>query len=536
MQGEGIYLYILSMNVPVALVVLLGILFLAAGYVFYGGWISRHYGVNPDNPVPAQKFYDGVDFVPAKNWLILFGHHFASIAGAGPIVGPTLALLYWGWLPALLWVLFGSVFMGGVHDLGSLIVSLRNDATSISENSRRYISGRTRIVFSLFVWFSLVLIVAVFAHYAARSYVNDPHIVIPSLGLIPVAVLFGWMLYRAGLSFPVSTVVSLFLLVLLIPLGEILPIPASYGVWMVVLFAYAYVASLVPVQYLLQPRDYLSAFLLIGSLLLMLVGAFTSGRVMNIPPLHFSGATHLSILPFLFVTIACGAISGFHSLIASGTTARQLPSERYARRIAYGGMLMEGLLALLVIAAVGSLATGLDVKNPIGTFGNGVSNITPFLGKYGGYFAILVLNAFILTTLDSATRIARYITSELFGVRNMYLSSAIVVGAAVLVIAGGQASGLWTVFGSANQLLSALALLVITGFLLKSGKNPLPAMIPAIFMLLITLSALAIQITNMLTGVAVNYTALIFAVVLFALGIFVGGEAFYRWFMMRKKD
>ena len=190
---------------------------------------------------------------------------------------------------------------------------------------------------------------------------------------------------------------------------------------------------------------------------------------------------------------------------------------------------MEGLLALLVVVAVGSLTSGLDVKNPIGTFGNGVSNITPFLGKYGGYFAILVLNAFILTTLDSATRIARYITSELFGVRNMYISSAIVVGAAVLVIVGGQASGLWTVFGSANQLLSALALLVITGFLLKSGKNPLPAMIPAVFMLLITLSALAIQIASMLSGKSVNYTALIFAVILFILGVFVGGEAFYRW-------
>lgn len=515
--------------IPVWIIALGGITFLALGYVFYGSFMARHYGVNPDNEVPAKKFYDGVDFVPAKNWLVLFGHHFASIAGAGPIVGPTLALLYWGWLPALLWILLGSVFMGGVHDLGSLIVSLRNDATSISENSRRYISERTRIVFSLFVWFSLVLIVAVFAHYAARSYVNDPHIVFPSLGLIPVAFVFGWMLYRMGMGFALSTFISIILLILLIPLGEMIPIPASYGVWMVVLFAYAYIASLVPVQYLLQPRDYLSAYLLIGSLLLMLIGAFTSGKVMNLPAFHISGATHLSFIPFLFVTIACGAISGFHSLIASGTTARQLPSEKYAQRIAYGGMLMEGLLALLVVVAVGSLTSGLDVKNPIGTFGNGVSNITPFLGKYGGYFAILVLNAFILTTLDSATRIARYITSELFGVRNMYLSSAIVVGAAVLVIVGGQASGLWTVFGSANQLLSALALLVITGFLLKSGKNPLPAMIPAVFMLLITLSALAIQIASMLSGKSVNYTALIFAVILFILGVFVGGEAFYRW-------
>jgi len=509
--------------------VVVGILFLIGGYLLYGTFASKLFGVDPKVEPPSRRLYDGKDFVPAKNWIVLFGHHFASIAGAGPIVGPTLALMYWGWLPALLWVLFGSVFMGGVHDLGSLMVSLRNDATSISENSRRYISERARVVFSLFVWFALVLIVAVFAHYAASSYVKDPHIVWPSVGLIPVAFIFGILAYRLGLNVVLSTLIAVVLMLLLIPLGEVMPIKASYTVWMVTLFIYAYVASLVPVQYLLQPRDYLSAYLLIGGMALMLVGSLVSGRVMHLPPMLKESPAPFPFVPFLFVTIACGAISGFHSLIASGTTARQLPSERYAKRIGYGGMLMEGALALLVIVAVGSLTSGLDLKNPIGTFGRGVSNITPFLGKYGGYFAILVLNAFILTTLDTATRIARYVTEELFRVRNMYLSSAIVVGVAALIILGGQAGKLWTVFGAANQLLAALSLLVITGFLMSLRKNPLPAMLPGLFMLLITLSALAYQINVLLSSGKPNYVAVVFAIVLFLLGLYVGGEAVYRW-------
>ncbi|NPB04163.1 MAG: carbon starvation protein A [Thermotogae bacterium] len=516
-------------NIPIPLIVAVGLGILLIGYVSYGSFAVWLFGVDPNRKTPAQKLYDGKDFVPARNWLVLFGHHFASIAGAGPIVGPTLALMYWGWLPALLWILLGSVFLGGVHDLGSLVVSLRNDAKSISENSRKYISERARIVFSIFVWFALVLIVAVFAHYAANSYVKDPHIVWPSLGLIPVALIFGFMTYRLGLNMVLSTLTAVLLMLLLIPLGEVIPIKASYAIWMVVLFVYAYIASLMPVQYLLQPRDYLSAYLLIGGMVLMLIGALISGRTMHLPPLLKESPAPFPFVPFLFVTIACGAISGFHSLIASGTTAKQLPSERYAKRIGYGGMLMEGALALLVVVAVGSLTSGLDLKNPIGTFGRGVSNITPFLGDYGGYFAILVLNAFILTTLDTATRIARYVTEELFKVRNMYLSSAIVVGVAILIILGGQAGKLWTVFGAANQLLAALALLVITGFLMSLSRNPLLTLLPGLFMLVITLSALAYQIKVFLTSSSPNYVAVIFAVALFLLGLYVGFEALWRW-------
>ncbi len=513
-RGENFFLH----KIPsmVALLVIIGAVILILGYILYGGILSGVFKVG-DDPTPAQKLYDGKDYVPAKNWFVLFGHHFASIAGAGPIVGPTLALIYWGWVPALIWVILGSIFMGGVHDFGSMMVSLRNDGKSISEVSKVYISDRARFMFSLFVWFALVLIIAVFAHFAAQSYVKDPHIVIPSLGLIPVAIMFGFLQYRTKVNPIILTIVALILTFLLIPAGEVFPVKQTYILWIIVLLVYSFIASLVPVQYLLQPRDYLSSYLLIGGMFLMLVGALLSGKNINLPAFR---SYNIPMLPFLFVTVACGAISGFHSLISSGTSAKQIPKERYAKRIAYGAMLLEGFLAVLVIAAVGSLSSGLDPKNPIGTFGKGVSNITPFLSNYGGYFAILVLNAFILTTLDTATRIARYITTEFFGIRNMFVSSFIVVICASLLLMGGYANNLWTVFGAANQLLAALSLFVITAYLVKVRGKYMVSLIPAVFMSIITLWALVYQSLNMIKTHP-NIIALLFAICLFLLGLFV---------------
>lgn len=507
--GENIFR--LRIFVMLVVFVMFCVLFLIMGYVLYGGFLSRVFQVG-DNPTPAERLYDGRDYVPARSWLVLFGHHFASIAGAGPIVGPTLALIYWGWLPAFLWVLFGSVFMGGVHDFGSMMVSLRNDGKSISEVSRIYVSEYARVLFSAFVWFALVLIVAVFAHFAAKSYVGDPHIVIPSLGLIPVALIYGFLTYKLNINLLISTILGILGLIILIPLGEMFPIKASYHFWLLILLIYSFMASVIPVQYLLQPRDYISSYLLVGGILVMFAGALISGKHFNIPPVKSSD---IPLVPFLFVTVACGAISGFHSLISSGTSAKQLPKERDSKKISYGAMLLEGFLAVLVIAAVGSLSGGLDPSNPIGTFGKGVGNITPFLGSYGGYFAILVLNAFILTTLDTATRIARYITTEFFGLKNIYISSAIVVICSLALLLGGQADNLWTVFGAANQLLAALSLFVITAWLFKTKRNYIVSLIPAIFMSIITLWALVYQFGKL------NMVALIFAIALFILGVFV---------------
>ncbi len=513
---------------PVWLLIAIGLSALILGYVTYGRFLEKVFGVNPEQPTPAVRKNDGRDFVPARNWWVLFGHHFASIAGAGPIVGPILALLYWGWVPAVLWIVLGSIFWGGVHDFGSLMVSLRHDARSIADNASRYISPLARWLFLVFVWFALVLVVAVFAHYAALSYVKDAHTVVPSLGIIPVAVLTGWLMYRSRWPFWLVSLLALILLVVLIPLGAQLPVRASYEFWLVILMVYAFIASITPVQYLLQPRDYLSSYLLILGMGLLLVGGLFSGLELQVPAFQ-QNSPSLDVVPFLFVTIACGAISGFHSLINSGTTARQLPSERYARRIGYGAMLLEGLLALLVVAAVGALPSGHDAANPIGTFGKGVAHLLPALGDTATYFAILLLNAFILTTLDTATRIARYVTVELTGLQNRYVATAMVVGVAVALLWGGQANRMWTVFGAANQLLAALALLVVAGWLLARRTYPWVAMGPAAFMLVITIWALVQQVHALWAADQRNYLAIGFAALLVLLGVAMGIESLRAW-------
>ncbi len=515
-----------------AVVVGLGFVLLIAGYFLYGRILEKVFGIRDDEPVPSQTHYDGKDFVPAKNWFVLFGHHFSSIAGAGPIVGPILAVLYWGWLPAVIWIVLGAIFMGGVHDFGSLVVSVRNQGSTVADNASRYISKFSRLAFLIFVWFALILVVAVFAHYAARSYVADPHIVIPSAGIIPAALITGLLLYKFKTSMTVGTLVGLLLVGIAPFLGSLFPIELSYNMWIAILMLYAFLAAVLPVQYLLQPRDYLSSFLLFAGLALLLFGTLIIPHDFHLPALQFNSSPPL--FPFLFVTIACGAISGFHSLINSGTTARQLPAMKYSRRISYGAMLLEGLLALLVVASVASLASGHDASNPIGTFATGVGNAVPFAKEWAPFFAVLVLNTFILTTLDTATRIARYITFELTGLRNRYFATLLVVVIATLILLSGQADRLWTVFGSANQLMAALALLVITAWLFKLGAKYLIALVPAIFMLIVTISALILQLLDFLRAEQTNIPAIVFAIVMVVLAISMTIDALYRLMRVKK--
>ncbi|NPA34414.1 MAG: carbon starvation protein A [Chlorobi bacterium] len=500
-----------------ALVVLAGLLFFIAGYMVYGRFMERVFFIKRDEPVPSRAKYDGKDYVPAKNWFILFGHHFSSIAGAGPIVGPILAVLYWGWLPAVIWIVLGAIFMGGVHDFGSLIVSVRNGGSTVADNASRYISKFSRLAFLIFVWFALVLVVAVFAHYAARSYEADPHIVIPSAGIIPAALVTGLLMYKFRVSMTVGTLIGLILVAITPFLGSAFPVDLSYDVWVAVLLGYSFLAAVLPVQYLLQPRDYLSSFLLFAGLGVLLLGTLFVPHGFHLPPVK--AKFDLSIFPFLFVTIACGAISGFHSLINSGTTARQLPDIKYARRISYGAMLLEGLLALLVVVSVSVLPSGHDASNPIGTFAKGVGNAAPFARQWAPFFAVLVLNTFILTTLDTATRIARYITFELTGLKNRYISTLIVVATAWLILSSGQADNLWTVFGSANQLMAALALLVIASWLYKIGSKYIIALIPAIFMLAVTITALVLQIKSLIEKQIINIPAVVFALIMILLAV-----------------
>lgn len=486
----------------------------AVGYAVYGRRLARVYGVDSARPTPAHRLEDGVDFVPARNWLVLFGHHFSSICGAGPIIGPALAVAYWGWVPSIAWVFLGTVLMGAVADFTSLFVSIRSDGHTIADIARPEISPRARLLFSCFIWMALVLVVAVFAIFAARTFIQEPHAVIPSLALIPVALLTGHLLYRTRVDTITATAIGLGLLAIALFAGTRVPvsIPQIMGVgaesvWIIILLAYCFLASVAPVQVLLQPRDYLASFLLFGAIGIGIASVWISAPVMQAAAFHaFDPADWPAagpMWPMLFVTIACGAISGFHSLVSSGTTCKQIADEAHACRVGYGGMILEGLVGVLVVICVGSsisagelrVILGPDGGGPIGAFSTGYGAITqPILGGHGTAFAVMALNAFILTSLDTATRIGRYLTGELIGSSNMYLSTALVTGCGCALALTGQWAVLWPAFGTSNQLIAALALLIGACWLMRRGRSAAYAFVPACVMLATTLAAFLYQL------------------------------------------
>ncbi len=487
------------------------------GYLIYGRFMSRLWSVNPDRATPAVTRRDGVDYVPARNWTVLFGHHFASISGAGPIVGPVLACAVWGWFPSLLWLVFGAIFLGAVHDFSALMASLRADGHSVAEIAEAHLGHRVRLAFGSFVWVALVLVVAVFMAVAAQTLVMKPQMVIPALGLIPVAILAGFMLYRWQVPTWLATCAGLGALAALMVIGYYVPVALPWGpkvnqtVWMLVLAGYCYFASIAPVTLILQPRDYLSAFLLVFG-----VAAGYLGLALTHPSLHapafqgFANPQQGDLWPMLFVVIACGAISGFHSLVAGGTTSKQIANERHATRIGFGGMIAESAVSVLAVLAVaagltwgrgaGSYDVVLSAKGPLVAFADGYASLTsPFFGAVGGLIALIILNAFVLTTLDSATRITRYISEELFGrglgivpFRNRWFATAVVVALAAWV-AFLPWKTVWPLFGSSNQLIAGLTLLVVTVVLSRLGKPTLYTFLPALFMLVTTVAALVTQ-------------------------------------------
>lgn len=473
------------------------------GYRFYGRVIERLYGTNPSRNTPATEKYDGVDYVPAKHWTVLFGHHFSSIAGAAPIIGPILALAAWGWVPTIAWIVLGTILIGGVHDFGSLMASVRHGGSSVAQITEELISRRARVLFSLFVWLTLVLIIAVFAYLCSDTLVKKNEIVIPSFGLIPVALLIGYLLYQRKTAQVPTTILGVALLAGVMVLGSYVPVnlgAKSLEIWLLVLLVYSVIASVVPVQILLQPRDYLSAFLLFAGLVLGYAGLVVSHPTVKLPAfVAWKSASQGLLWPFLFVTVACGAISGFHSLVASGTTSKQLASEGHARRIGYGGMVTEGLLAALALLVVAAgLASHESLTEiltsgggPIPAFSEGFGSVTkPILAGFGVLMAIAILNAFILTTLDTATRITRYLTQELFGVRNRLIATLVPVVCAGWLAWGGKWKKIWPIFGASNQLVAALALIVVTLWLLSQRKLIRYTLYPAIFMLATTIGSL----------------------------------------------
>ena len=480
-----------------ALFLIIGCAVLIVGYIFYGGWLAKKWGVDNSRPTPAHTMEDGKDYCPAKA-PVLMGHHFSSIAGAGPINGPIQAAVF-GWVPVMLWVLIGGIFFGGVHDFGALFASIRHKGESIGEVIGDAIGAKAKKLFITFAYLTLILVVAAFASIVANTfkatYTADGAIdyaassanastAIISIMFILMAILFGFFVYRRNAPLGISTVIGVIGIVVCMVIGlNWHPIYLSYTVWMIIVGLYIGVASVTPVWILLQPRDYLSSFLLYGMMVLAVVGIVGAHPDLDMPAflgfkdtLAPTGTSLGYMFPALFVTIACGAVSGFHSLVGSGTTSKQLDQEKDAKPIAYGGMLIECALALISVCAVGYIwnqyADGTTVT-PTVVFATGLASMFSKVfgsGCYNVVYSMLILavSAFCLTSVDTATRLARYMFAEFFVepgktredltgwkrvITNPYVATGITVVAGVALGLTGYAK-IWALFGAANQLLA----------------------------------------------------------------------------------
>ena len=522
---------------------IIGLAVLLCGYIFYGRWLCKQWGVGENNEAtPAHTMEDGVDYVPAKA-PILMGHHFSSIAGAGPITGPISAAgLGFGWLACTLWILIGGIFFGGVHDFGALFASVRHGGKSIGEIISANMSLRAKRLFIIFSYLTLILVVAAFASIVAgtfgATYVDgvldkaastaNAQVAMVSLLFIVIAIIFGYFVYRRGVSVGIASVVGVFAIAAIILIGlNFHPIYLSTTAWMWICGAYILVASVTPVWILLQPRDYLSSFLLYAMLALAILGVIIGHPSMDSLPVFQISAeaaaaknmTITPVFPVLFTTIACGAISGFHSLVASGTTSKQLDKETDAKPIAYGGMLIECVLAILTLVAV-AYAYKWNAANPdaalkgaTAIFGGGIAGmIDPSRGTvYHVLYTLLVLtySTFCLTSLDTATRMGRFMFQEFWidgskgetpenvtgfkkVMANPYVATVITVVLGIL-LGLNVYQKIWALFGSANQLLAALALLAVATWLGNVGKNNKMFLIPMAFMLVVTICSLIIN-------------------------------------------
>jgi carbon starvation protein len=522
------------------LLIIVSVVWFVLGYAIYGRFVSKRLGVKPERPTPAHSQTDNVDYVPAKT-PVLLGHHFASIAGAGPIVGPIIAIKY-GWVPVLLWVLLGVVFVGAVHDFASLIASVRHRGKSIGEVLEAYVGPAGKILFLLFGWSTLLLVIAVFIDIVANTFVGSPAVATASGLFIALAVTFGFAAYRLRLPLAIASVLGIVGLGICVWLGFTFPLDLPYAVWVGLLVAYIFVASVTPVWVLLQPRDYLSSFLLYFMMLGMVVGIFVFNPSLKVPAIgaFVAPGTTEYAFPFLFVIVACGAISGFHSLVASGTTAKQLNNEKDAKVIGYGGMLIEGLLAVVALIAVGLLAAGERTGSPVAVFSAGAGRLIeaiPVLNvsaEAGGLFVALTVSVFCLTSLDTGTRIARFAFQEFFEwegraelfrpLRNRFVATAVTVGAGAFLAFYG-AKVIWPIFGAANQMLAALALLAVTVWLTALGRKRWFVLLPMVLMFVITLSALSLKLYEYVF-VDFNPALLVISAALLVLSVSLAGLAF----------
>ena len=558
------------MNTLVLLLICVAVL--ACGYIFYGRWLCKQWGVGENNePTPAHTLEDGVDYVPAKA-PVLMGHHFSSIAGAGPITGPIGAAMF-GWLPVTLWVLVGGIFFGGVHDFGALFASLRHKGQSIGEIISTNMSRRAKRLFIIFAYLTLILVVAAFASIVASTFgatyvdgvldkaasASNATVAMVSLLFIVVAIAFGFCVYRRNTPMLISTVLGVVAIVICMALGmNFHPLYFSTKTWMIVVGIYIAIASVTPVWILLQPRDYLSSFLLYAMLVVAVVGVV--GAHPNINPDLFPAFAGFAVdngngvqylFPILFTTVACGAISGFHSLVSSGTTSKQLDKETDAKPIAYGGMLLECVLAILTLCAIAYARETGHTAGATDIFAGGIAAMVATIPGLAGaehiLYTLLVLtySAFCLTSLDTATRLARFMFQEFWlepgqtakditsGWKkvavNPYFATILTVVLGIVLGMTGY-SKIWGLFGAANQLLAALGLLAVATWLSNAGKNNKMFLIPMCFMMVVTICSLILIVKNQIGIIAAGtgdwgpYAQVIFGILLIVLAIVLAIE------------
>jgi len=514
-----------------ALLALISLSLFIIAYFTYGNLISKILKIDNNNKAPSHTKNDGVDYVPT-NRFILLGHHFASIAGVGPIVGPILGSTF-GWGPAVLWIILGSIFIGGVHDYVSMVISMRKEGKTIGSIIEDFLGTEGKKVFLIFTWFTLILVIAVFTIVVSNTFIEHPEAGTASILFIFLAIIFGYSIYVLKLNIGIATIVGIILLFLSIYLGIKFPIKLSYNIWAIILLVYIFIASVTPVWILLQPRDYLNSFLLY----VLIIGGFI-GIIFYKPDIKlefFKGFydSNLGLLfPILFVTIACGAISGFHSLVASGTSSKQIDKETDAKFVSYGGMLLEGMLAIISVTAAIILTRAeyqQAVKNPVLLFSNGVGNFLHSIGislKFSVSFAALAISAFALTSLDTSARIGRYTFQEFFEkssfglLKDKIIASLITVGAGALLLFNKQgAMSIWPLFGSANQMLAALALLTGTLYFINKGLKKEIVLIPAFIMFTVTITALLNVIFNNIK--TKNILLIIIGIILFITALYI---------------
>ncbi len=514
------------------LIILAAIVLLLIGYITYGSWLAKQWGIDPTRKTPAQEHVDGIDYVEAAP-AVLMGHHFSSIAGAGPINGPIQAAVF-GWVPVFLWCVVGGIFFGGLQDFGSLFASIRNDGKSIGAFISQSMGQRSKKLFIIFALLVLILVIASFVNVVAGTFftaadaaktfgvVSTPTgnqtTAMISVLFIVLAILYGILTNRFGMRTLPATIIGLVGVILIVWFGLNTGLAMTRGGWILFIGAYIFIASLAPVWVLLQPRDYLSSYLLYSMMIVAIVGivlsSLTGTATFQLPAFTGWHTALGGLFPALFITVACGACSGFHSLIATGTSSKQLDNEAHAKPIAYGSMLIEsalGIIALIAVGMVFSKYVAGDFGSPSAAFAGGIGTMfgSEDSGIYATIYALLTLavSVFALTSLDSATRLSRFMFTELFlkpgenswrdatGIRRFLAFP--VTGTAIMVIIGCvlgalKLSQIWGLFGAANQLLAGIALMAVAAWLGEVGRNNRMFFIPMCFMLLATLTSLLI--------------------------------------------